>query len=120
MQYANLELAKTRAAGLRNKTTEHLDKYLIEFESNFLKRGGKIIWAQDVAEAQKEILQLLKKNNISSVVKSKSMVTEEIGLNDFLKSNGVESVETDLGEFIQQLAGEAPYHIVTPDRKSVV
>jgi L-lactate dehydrogenase complex protein LldF len=114
MQYANLELAKTRAAGLRNKTTEHLDKYLIEFESNFLKRGGKIIWAQDVAEAQKEILQLLKKNNISSVVKSKSMVTEEIGLNNFLAANGIESVETDLGEFIQQLAGEAPYHIVTP------
>jgi L-lactate dehydrogenase complex protein LldF len=113
-QYANLELAKTRAAGLRNKTIEHLDKYLIEFESNFIKRGGKIIWAQDSAEALREISQVLKKNNVTTVVKSKSMVTEEIGLNQHLASSGIESIETDLGEFIQQLAGEAPYHIVTP------
>ncbi|CAN5394247.1 LutB/LldF family L-lactate oxidation iron-sulfur protein [soil metagenome] len=114
LQFANLELAKARAGGLRNKTTEHLDKYLIEFESNFIKRGGKIIWAQDAEEAQKEIAAVLKKHNITTVVKSKSMVTEEIGLNEYLKSSGIESFETDLGEFIQQLAGEAPYHIVTP------
>ena len=113
-QYLNLELAKTRAAGLRNKTTEHLDKYLIEFESNFIKHGGKIIWAQDAAEANREIAALLKKANVTSVVKSKSMVTEEIGLNEYLKKEGIESLETDLGEFIQQLDGEAPYHIVTP------
>ncbi len=114
MQYSNLDLAKTRAAGLKNKTTEHLDKYLIEFEANFLKNGGKIIWAQDAAEAQNEISALLKRKNVTTVVKSKSMVTEEIGLNEHLKKNGIESLETDLGEFIQQLAGEAPYHIVTP------
>ncbi len=114
LQYSNLELAKTRAAGLRNKTTEHLDKYLIEFESNFLKRGGKIIWAQDAAEAVREISGILKKSNVTSVVKSKSMSTEEIGLNEHLKKEGIESLETDLGEFIQQLDGEAPYHIVTP------
>ena len=113
-QYSNLELAKTRAAGLRNKTIEHLDKYLIEFESNFIKRGGKIIWAQDAAEAVKEIASILKKSNVSSVVKSKSMATEEIGLNEHLKKEGIESLETDLGEFIQQLDGEPPYHIVTP------
>lgn len=113
-QFSNLELARTRAAGLRNKTTEHLDKYLIEFESNFIKRGGKIIWAQDAAEALREISAVLKKNNVASVVKSKSMVTEEIGLNEHLKKDGIESLETDLGEYIQQLAGEAPYHIVTP------
>lgn len=64
MQYSNLELAKTRASGLRNKTTEHLDKYLIEFEANFIKRGGKIIWAQDAVEAQNEISSLLKKKNM--------------------------------------------------------
>lgn len=114
LQYSNLELAKTRASGLRNKTIEHLDKYLIEFESNFIKRGGKIIWAQDAAEAVKEISSILKKSGVSSVVKSKSMVTEEIGLNEQLKKEGIESLETDLGEYIQQLAGEAPYHIVTP------
>jgi L-lactate dehydrogenase complex protein LldF len=114
LQYSNLELAKTRAAGLRNKTIEHLDKYLIEFESNFIKRGGKIIWAQDAAEAVKEISTILKKLNVSAVVKSKSMATEEIGLNEHLKKEGIESLETDLGEFIQQLDDEPPYHIVTP------
>ncbi|MBI3511671.1 MAG: lactate utilization protein [Bacteroidetes bacterium] len=113
-QYSNLDLAKTRAAGIRHKTIEHLDKYLIEFESNFVRHGGRIIWAQDAGEASRAIIELLKKKNISSVVKSKSMVTEEIGLNEELKKENIVSVETDLGEFIQQLDGEAPYHIVTP------
>ncbi|MCA6362057.1 MAG: lactate utilization protein [Bacteroidetes bacterium] len=113
-QFSNIELARTRAAGLRNKVVENLDKYLIEFEANFLKRGGKIIWATDAAEAAREIGQLLAKNNITSVIKSKSMVTEEIGLNEHLKKQGIESLETDLGEYIQQLDNEAPYHIVTP------
>lgn len=113
-QYSNIELAKMRAGSIKNKTTEHLDKFLIEFEANFIKRGGKIIWAQDIAEAQKEITAILKKKDISSVVKSKSMVTEEIKLNEHLLLNNIETNETDLGEFIQQLAGETPYHIVTP------
>lgn len=113
-QYSNIELAKMRAGAIKNKTTEHLDKFLIEFEANFIKRGGKIIWAQDIAEAQKEITAILKKKDISSVVKSKSMVTEEIKLNEHLLLNNIETNETDLGEFIQQLAGETPYHIVTP------
>ncbi|MCU0431897.1 MAG: lactate utilization protein [Bacteroidia bacterium] len=113
-QFSNIELARTRAAGLRNKVVENLDKYLIEFEANFLKRGGKIIWATDAAEAAREISQVLSKNNITSVIKSKSMVTEEIGLNEHLKKEGIESLETDLGEYIQQIDNEAPYHIVTP------
>ncbi|HEU4718699.1 MAG TPA: lactate utilization protein B [Bacteroidia bacterium] len=113
-QFANLELARTRASVMRNRAIENLDKYLIEFEANFIRRGGKIIWAQDAAEANREILQVLKKSGTELVVKSKSMVTEEIGLNEFLKKEGIEAVETDLGEYIQQLAGEAPYHIVTP------
>lgn len=114
LQYSNLELARTRAAGLRHKTIENLDKYLIEFEAAFIKRGGKIIWAQDAAEATREITQLLKKANVTAVVKSKSMVTEEIGLNAALQRENIESLETDLGEYIQQLDGEPPYHIVTP------
>lgn len=113
-QYSNFELARTRAAGLRHKVIENLDKYLIEFEANFIRRGGKIIWAQDAAEANREILQLLKKNEVSAVVKSKSMVTEEIGLNEELRREGIESLETDLGEYIQQLDEEPPFHIVTP------
>ena len=113
-QYSNLDLAKDRAAHLKNKVINNLDKYLIEFESNFTKNGGKVIWARDVAEAWKEILTILEKRHVKAVVKSKSMVTEEIKLNDLLHKNGIESLETDLGEFIQQLDNEPPYHIVTP------
>lgn len=113
-QYSNLDLAKDRAAHLKNKVINNLDKYLIEFESNFTKNGGKVVWAKDVAEAWKEILTILEKRHVKAVVKSKSMVTEEIKLNDLLHKNGIESLETDLGEFIQQLDNEPPYHIVTP------
>jgi L-lactate dehydrogenase complex protein LldF len=114
LQYSNLELAKSRAAHLKNKVINNLDKYLVEFEANFIKRGGKVIWAQDGEEAIKEILTLLKKANAKSVVKSKSMTTEEIHLNEALEKNKIESIETDLGEYIQQIDGESPYHIVTP------
>jgi len=113
-QFENLTLARERAAQVKRKVVENLDRYLIEWETNFKKNGGKIIWAQDVKEAQDEIHAILKKHNVKSIVKSKSMVTEEVKLNDFLTHNGIESVETDLGEYIQQLDGEPPYHIVTP------
>lgn len=112
--YKNLELAKDRAGHIKYKTINELDKSLIEFESNFEKNGGKIIWARDAKEALKEILKIVKKHDLKSVVKSKSMTTEEIELNSTLEKNGVETVETDLGEFIVQQAGEKPYHIVTP------
>jgi L-lactate dehydrogenase complex protein LldF len=113
-QYSNLELAKQRAKNIKWKAMENLDNYLIEFESNFTKNGGKVIWASTADDANREIERLMKEHQVSIVVKSKSMVTEEIHLNDALKKIGVESVETDLGEYIQQLDGEAPYHIVTP------
>lgn len=113
-QYCNLELAKTRAAHLKNKVINNLDKYLVEFEANFVKRGGKVIWAQDAEEALKEINHILKKVNAKTVVKSKSMTTEEIHFNAALEKNKIETVETDLGEYIQQLDNEPPYHIVTP------
>ncbi|HET6242932.1 MAG: iron-sulfur cluster-binding protein [Bacteroidetes bacterium] len=113
-QYSNLDLAKTRAAHLKNKVIDNLEKYLIEFEANFTKKGGKVIWAQDTEEALKEVFQILEKHNTKIVVKSKSMVTEEIGLNKALEKRQIETVETDLGEYIQQLDGEPPYHIVTP------
>ncbi|KAF5068440.1 Lactate utilization protein B [bioreactor metagenome] len=113
-QYANLELARTRAAYLKNKVIGDLEKFLVEFEVNFEKNGGKIIWAQDAGDAIKEILEIIKKYEAGYVVKSKSMVTEEIELNKHLGDAGVEAIETDLGEFIVQQAGEQPYHIVTP------
>ncbi len=113
-QFSNLELAKTRAAATKQKSIENLEKYLIEFEANFIKRGGKVIWAQDAEEAVKEALQIMQKAKAKTVVKAKSMVTEEVYLNDELKKKGIESIETDLGEYIVQLRKEPPYHIVTP------
>jgi len=113
-QFSNLELARTRAAARKEKAINNLEKYLIEFEAHFIKRGGKVIWAQDAAEAIKESLQIIKKANAKMVVKAKSMTTEEIDFNEELKKEGIESIETDLGEYIVQLRNETPYHIVTP------
>jgi L-lactate dehydrogenase complex protein LldF len=110
----NLDNAKRKGHVIKWKVMENLDKFLPEFEANFQKRGGKVIWANDAEEANREILNIIKKANAKTVVKSKSMVTEEIHLNEFLESNNVESLETDLGEYIVQLLGQKPYHIVTP------
>jgi L-lactate dehydrogenase complex protein LldF len=111
---ANLDNAKKKGHVVKWKVMENLDKFLPEFESNFQRRGGKVIWANDAEEANREILNIIQRAKAKTVVKSKSMVTEEIHLNEFLKQNGVESLETDLGEYIVQLLGQAPYHIVTP------
>lgn len=113
-QFSDLELARERAKNIKWRAIESLDQYLEQFESAFTQRGGKVIWAEDAAQAQQEILKICKEKNCKTVVKSKSMVTEEIKINDFLHEHHIESIETDLGEYIQQLDGETPYHIVTP------
>jgi L-lactate dehydrogenase complex protein LldF len=110
----NLENAKRKGHMVKWKVMENLDKFLPEFEANFQKRGGKVIWANDAEEANREILNIIQKANAKTVVKSKSMVTEEILLNEFLEEHHIESLETDLGEYIVQLLGQKPYHIVTP------
>lgn len=114
MQFSHLELARERAKNIKWKALASLDKYLEDFERNFTRRGGKVIWAEDARQALDEILLICQSRQCKTVVKSKSMVTEEIHLNTCLIENGIESVETDLGEYIQQLDGEPPYHIVTP------
>ena len=113
-QFTDVESVQRQAKNIKWEAIEHLDKYLLEFEKNFTARGGKVIWAQDAAEAIEEIVKICKAKNCTTLVKSKSMVTEEIHLNAAMEANGIDSVETDLGEYIQQLDGEAPYHIVTP------
>jgi L-lactate dehydrogenase complex protein LldF len=113
-QYQNLELAKRRAANIKHKVINNLDKYLVEFENNFSKRGGKVIWAPNEHDAQREILNIIKKAKAQVIVKQKTMITEEIELNDLLEKNKREVFETDLGEYIVQIAGEKPYHILTP------
>jgi L-lactate dehydrogenase complex protein LldF len=113
-QFADVHLARERAKNIKWKALETLDQQLETFESAITKRGAKVIWVENAQEANEEILKICKEKNCRSIVKSKSMVTEEIHLNDFLEKNNIESVETDLGEYIQQLDGEPPYHIVTP------
>ncbi len=113
-QFSDLNLARERAKNIKWRALETLDQQLEQFERNFTKRGGKVIWAENAQQALDEILNICKEKNCKTLVKSKSMVTEEIHLNNFLKNNNIESVETDLGEYIQQLDGEPPYHIVTP------
>ena len=113
-QFQELEQARQRAKNLKWKALQNLDLQLESFEANITRRGAKVIWAENAKQALEEISQICKEKNCKTIVKSKSMVTEEIKLNDFLHHNGIESVETDLGEYIQQLDEEPPYHIVTP------
>jgi len=112
--YHEHELARDRGAYLKATVLEKLDEYLLQFETAFTARGGRVIWARDAAEALAEIGKLTAARNTKTVVKAKSMTTEEIHLNKYLATQGIESVETDLGEYIVQLNGERPYHIVTP------
>jgi L-lactate dehydrogenase complex protein LldF len=113
-QFANVMQARENAKNLKWRAIETLDQQLEAFERNITARGAKVIWAEDTAEALYEIGRICNAKQCRTVVKSKSMVTEEIHLNHFLEQQGIESIETDLGEYIQQLDGEPPYHIVTP------
>ncbi len=114
LQFADVNLAREKAKNIKWKAIENLDKQLETFEAIITKRGAKVIWAEDAQQALDAIKKICEEKNCRTLVKSKSMVTEEIHLNDFLEKNRIESVETDLGEYIQQLDGETAYHIVTP------
>ncbi len=113
-QFADVMLARERAKNLKWKAIETLDIQLENFEAKIASRGAKVLWCEDANQAIENILEICRNKNCKTVVKSKSMVTEEIHLNKHLETNGIESIETDLGEYIQQLDGEPPYHIVTP------
>lgn len=113
-QFSDVNLAREKAKNIKWKAIETLDKQLESFEAAITKRGAKVIWAEDARQALEAVKKICEEKNCKTLVKSKSMVTEEIHLNEFLEKAGIESVETDLGEYIQQLDGEPPYHIVTP------
>jgi L-lactate dehydrogenase complex protein LldF len=113
-RYKNVELAKTKAAAIKREVLANWGDYLLEFESNISKRGVQVLWAEDTLEATDYIKEIITRHDGKLLVKSKSMTTEEVELNHIAESIGCESVETDLGEFIVQVAGEKPYHIVTP------
>ena len=108
------ETLRETAAAIKNHTMSRLADLLEEFESNATKLGATVHWAATPAEHNEIVLSILQKHNVKRVVKSKSMLTEECHLNPFLERNGLEVVDTDLGEWIVQLRGEAPSHIVLP------
>ncbi len=105
---------RDEAVTIKNHVLDHLDTYLVAFESAVLATGGEVHWARDDAEARRIVLKICRDAGASTVTKGKTMVSEEIGLNAWLESAGIEPVETDLGEYIVQLAGEAPSHIIAP------
>ena len=110
----NWEAIRTHAAVLRDRAINNLDAWLLEFEANAIRRGAEVHWAETAEEANAIVLEIARKNNVKTVTKSKSMVTEEIALNDALIGANIRVMETDLGEYILQLADEPPSHIVAP------
>ena len=112
--FQSWELARQAAAEAKWEAVNHLDKYLLEFVDNLNKRGSKVFWASTAEDARNYILNLAREKKARTIVKSKTMTSEEIHLNAALAGAGYEVVESDLGEYIVQLRGEAPYHLVFP------
>ncbi len=110
----NWEDLRDRARRIKAHTIENLDHYLEMAAQNVEKSGGKIFFAKDSAAATKYVLDLAKKKDVRSVIKGKSMLSEEMDLNSNLAKQEIEAVETDLGEYLVQLAGQTPYHIIVP------
>ncbi len=102
------------AARLKDHILDHLDYYLERYEQAVQRHGGRVHWARDAAEARRIVIDICRNAKARTVCKGKSMVSEEIGLNAALEAEGMEVVETDLGEYIIQLAGEPPSHIIAP------
>lgn len=113
-ELGNWEEWRTLGEEIRRHTMENLDYYLQQLSDEVSKRGGHVFFAETAEEANVYIQEVIKKRNGKKVVKSKSMVTEEISLNEALEDIGVEVVETDLGEWILQLDEDPPSHIVAP------
>jgi L-lactate dehydrogenase complex protein LldF len=105
---------RRQARAIKEEALSNLDRYLSEFAANVERRGGRVFWARDADEANAYITALARDRGVKLAVKSKSMMTEEVELNRALTDAGVEAIETDLGEYIVQLAGERPSHIIAP------
>ena len=108
------EALREAARGIKNHTLEHLDFYLESFEAKVTARGGHVHWCRTAAEARDKVLGICQRLGAKTVTKGKSMIAEEIALNDFLEANQIVPVETDLGEYIIQLRHEPPSHIIAP------
>ncbi len=113
-RYADMALARNQASVLKRNVLKQLPYYLEMFEEAATANGCEVLWAETDHAAVELIKSVIAETDAKQVVKSKSMSTEEISINEALEAMGVQSIETDLGEFIVQVAGEKPYHIVTP------
>jgi L-lactate dehydrogenase complex protein LldF len=108
------ESLRDRARDLKNHILGHLDEYLVQFEEQVKLSGGQVHWCSDAEAARQTVLRLCREAGARTATKGKTMIGEEIGINDFLAENGIEPVETDLGEYIIQLRHETPSHIIGP------
>ncbi len=113
-QIVEWEQLREAASQIKNNVLSNLHDYLVEFEQNAVRNGIHVHWASNAQEHNEIVHSIIKKHNVAHLVKSKSMLTEECGLNEYLHQQGVEVVDTDLGERIVQLANEPPSHIVLP------
>jgi L-lactate dehydrogenase complex protein LldF len=110
----DIDALRDHAKRIKEHTLAHLDRYLEQLEASIQKRGGHVHWVNHAEEARRIILDIARQTNSRRIVKSKSMTSEEIHLNPALEAVGLEVTETDFGEFIIQLAGERPSHLVAP------
>ncbi len=108
------EALRDSSRAIKDHTLAHLDLYLEAYERKVIESGGHVHYAEDAEEARRIIIELCQSLGAKSVTKGKSMISEEIGLNHALEAAGIEAVETDLGEYIIQLRGETPSHIIAP------
>jgi len=108
------EQLRDQARDIKNHVLANLDLYLEAYENKVTDLGGQVHWARDAAEAREHILKICKAADAKTVTKSKSMIGEEIAINDYLEDNGITPIETDLGEYIIQLRNEPPSHIIAP------
>ena len=105
---------RTSAHAIKQYALANLDRLLVELEAKLKAKGVEVLWASDAAEANRLVIEIAQRHNVKNVVKGKTMVSEEMELNHRLAEVGIRAMETDLGEYLVQLAGQRPTHIVTP------
>ena len=108
------EQLREAASAIKRNVISNLHDYLVQFEANLVRNGVQVHWAADAKEHNEIVYSILKAKEIDQMVKSKSMLTEECHLNEYLHERGIEVVNSDLGEYIQQIDNEPPSHIVLP------
>ncbi len=112
--FRDMDIVREQASKIKEYVLQEFEQLLVRFEKNARGNGCEVHWAAEAADVYKILTQIIASEDVQTVVKMKSMISEELEINHFLNKHKVESFETDLGEFIVQLAGEKPYHIVTP------